>query len=375
MTLRARIVRSLGSFRLDVDLTTASGETVAILGPNGSGKTTLFRCLAGLLPIDDGHIELDGEPVDDPTTNTFVRPEQRPVAVVFQDYLLFPNLTALENVAFGLRARGVTKQQARAQARDWLQRVGLADHAHHRPGSLSGGQAQRVALARALATEPRLLLLDEPLAALDAGTRGDVRRDLRRHLTTFDGARLLVTHDPVDAYALADRVVILEHGRIVQTGALDHVTAHPRSRYVADLIGINLLTGNGSNGTITISTGGHIVPADPIDGPTFAVIQPHSVALYPTPPDGSPRNVWPATVVDVDRRADRVRVRLTGDVPLVAEITTAALDALPSNPATTSGPPSKPPTSRPTPPEEPRPGLSCDRRGRLKRPTPRGWAS
>ena len=328
MTLRARIVRSLGSFRLDVDLTTASGETVAILGPNGSGKTTLFRCLAGLLPIDDGHIELDGEPVDNPTTNTFVRPEQRPVAVVFQDYLLFPNLTALENVAFGLRARGVTKQQARAQARDWLQRVGLADHAHHRPGSLSGGQAQRVALARALATEPRLLLLDEPLAALDAGTRGDVRRDLRRHLTTFGGARLLVTHDPVDAYALADRVVILEHGRIVQTGALDHVTAHPRSRYVADLIGINLLTGNGSNGTITISTGGHIVPADPIDGPTFAVIQPHSVALYPTPPDGSPRNVWPATVVDVDRRADRVRVRLTGDVPLVAEITTAALDAL-----------------------------------------------
>ena len=328
MTLRARIVRSLGSFRLDVDLTTASGETVAILGPNGSGKTTLFRCLAGLLPIDDGHIELDGEPVDNPTTNTFVRPEQRPVAVVFQDYLLFPNLTALENVAFGLRARGGTKQQARAQARDWLQRVGLADHAHHRPGSLSGGQAQRVALARALATEPRLLLLDEPLAALDAGTRGDVRRDLRRHLTTFGGARLLVTHDPVDAYALADRVVILEHGRVVQTGALDHVTAHPRSRYVADLIGINLLTGNGSNGTITISTGGHIVPADPIDGPTFAVIQPHSVALYPTPPDGSPRNVWPVTVVDVDRRADRVRVRLTGDVPLVAEITTAALDAL-----------------------------------------------
>ena len=196
------------------------------------------------------------------------------------------------------------------------------------PDALSGGQAQRVALARALATEPRLLLLDEPLAALDAGTRGDVRRDLRRHLATFDGVRLLVTHDPVDAYALADRVVILEHGRIVQTGTLDDVTAHPRSRYVADLIGINLLTGNGSNGTITTSTGGHIVPADPVDGPTFAVIQPHSIALYPRPPEGSPRNVWPATVVDVDRRTDRVRVRLTGDVPLVAEITTAALDAL-----------------------------------------------
>ena len=328
MTLDARIVRTLGTLRLDVDLTTEGGETVAVLGPNGSGKTTLFRCLAGLLPIDEGHIALDGEPLDDPTTDTFVRPEQRPVAVVFQDYLLFPNLTALENVAFGLRARGATKHHARAQARNWLQRVGLADHAHHRPGSLSGGQAQRVALARALATEPRLLLLDEPLAALDAGTRGDVRRDLRRHLSTFDGVRLLVTHDPVDAYALADRVVILEHGHIVQTGTLDHITAHPRSRYVADLIGINLLTGTGSNGTITTSTGGHVVPADPVDGPIFAAIQPHSIALYPSPPAGSPRNVWPATVVDVDRRADRVRVRLTGDVPLVAEITTAALDAL-----------------------------------------------
>ena len=192
----------------------------------------------------------------------------------------------------------------------------------------SGGQAQRVALARALATEPRLLLLDEPLAALDAGTRGDVRRDLRRHLTTFDGVRLLVTHDPVDAYALADRIVVLEHGRVVQTGTFDHVTAHPRSRYVADLVGVNLLTGNGSDGAITTSTGGHIVPADPVDGPIFAVIQPHSIALYPAPPAGSPRNVWPTTVVDIDRRADRVRVRLTGEVPLVAEITAAALDAL-----------------------------------------------
>ena len=328
MSLDARIVRTLGTFRLEVDIATKSGETVAILGPNGSGKTTLFACLAGLLPIDHGRIELDGEPLDDPAADTFVRPEQRPVAVVFQDYLLFPHLTALENVAFGLRARGFAKQHARARARNWLERVGLTDHAHHRPGALSGGQAQRVALARALATEPRLLLLDEPLAALDAGTRGDVRRDLRHHLATFEGLRLLVTHDPVDAYALADRIVILEGGVVVQTGTFDDVTAHPRSRYVADLIGINLLSGNGADGTITTSTGGHIVPADHVDGPTFAVIQPHSVALYPTPPVGSPRNVWPTTVVDVDRQTDRVRVRLAGEVPLVAEITAGALDAL-----------------------------------------------
>jgi molybdate transport system ATP-binding protein len=328
MTLDARIVRTLGSFRLDVELSTESGETVAILGPNGSGKSTLLRCLAGLLPIDDGRIELDGERLDDPSTGSFVVPERRPVAVVFQDYLLFPGLSALENVAFGLRARKVAKSDARARAGAWLERVGLADHAQHRPRALSGGQAQRVALARALATEPRLLLLDEPLAALDAGARGDVRRDLRRHLATFDGVRLLVTHDPVDAYALADRVVILEHGAIVQTGTLADVAARPRSPYIADLVGVNLLRGTGADGAITTATGGRIVPAEPVRGDALVLIQPHSVALYTTMPAGSPRNVWAATVADVDRHADRVRVRLTGEVPLVAEITPAALAEL-----------------------------------------------
>ena len=328
MTLEARLVRTIGSLTLQIDLTTTGGETVAVLGPNGAGKSTLFRCLAGLLPIDEGRIDLDGQALDDPAGGVFVAPEQRPVAVVFQDYLLFPNLTALENVAFGLRARGIPKAESRARARAWLERVDLGDPTGHRPRALSGGQSQRVALTRALATDPRLLLLDEPLAALDAGSRGDVRRDLRRHLTTFDGVRLLVTHDPVDAYALADRVVILEAGTIVQSGTLADVSARPRSRYIADLVGVNLITGTGHDGTIATVTGGRIVPADPVEGPTFAVIQPHAVALYLDPPDGSPRNVWAATVADVDRQADRVRVRLSGQVPLVAEITPAALDAL-----------------------------------------------
>jgi molybdate transport system ATP-binding protein len=183
-------------------------------------------------------------------------------------------------------------------------------------------------LARALATEPRLLLLDEPLAALDVGTRADVRRDLRRHLATFDGVRLLVTHDPVDAYALADRVVILEAGQVVQTGTLADVSAQPRSRYIADLVGVNLLAGTGQNGTITTSTGGRIVPAEPVHGNVLTVIQPHAVALYLSAPEGSPRNVWEVTVADVDRQADRIRVRLTGAMPIVAEITPAALDDL-----------------------------------------------
>jgi molybdate transport system ATP-binding protein len=328
MTLHARIVRALGALCLDVELTATSGETVAILGPNGSGKSTLLRCLAGLLPIDAGRVELDGAPLDDPQRDVFARPERRPVAVVFQEYLLFPHLSALENVAFGLRARGAARERARATAHDWLQRVGLADHAHHRPRTLSGGQAQRVALARALATDPRLLLLDEPLAALDAGTRGEVRRDLRRHLATFGGIRLLVTHDPVDAYALADRVVILEGGRIVQSGTLADVTAQPRSAYIAELVGVNLLAGTGHDAVITVASGGRIIPADTVEGPTFVLIQPHAVALYRTPPDGSPRNVWASTVADVDRHAERVRVRLAGEVPLVAEITPAALASL-----------------------------------------------
>ncbi len=328
MTLQGRVVRALGSLRLDVELLAEVGETVAILGPNGAGKSTLLRCLAGLLALDGGRIELDTEVVDDPAGDVFVTPERRACSVVFQDYLLFPNLSALENVAFGLRARGMPKAQARSRAAEWLARMGLTDHASHRPPALSGGQAQRVALARALATAPRLLLLDEPLAALDAGARAAVRGDLRRHLSTFDGVRLLVTHDPIDAYALADRVVILDAGRVVQTGTLADVSARPRSRYVAELVGINLLAGEGGDGVITTPGGGRVVAADAVVGPTFAAIQPHAIALHLAQPEGSPRNVWPVVVADVDRRSDRVRVRLTGEIPLVAEITTAALEQL-----------------------------------------------
>ena len=328
MSLDARVRCTLGALRLDVELETAGGETIAILGPNGAGKTTLFRCIAGLLAIDEGQIRLDDRILDDPQTRVFVPANQRPMGVVFQDYLLFPGLTAVENVAFGLRARGVPRAEARQRSLTWLTRVGLEDHAHLRPQALSGGQAQRVALARALAVEPRVLLLDEPLAALDVASKSEVRRDLRRHLSTFEGARLLVTHDPVDAYALADRVVIVESGRVVQSGTLSEVTARPRSRYVADLVGLNLLSGTAEGGTISTDSGGRLVSADTLDGPVFAVIAPHSVALYPALPEGSPRNVWAVTVADVDRLADRVRVSLAGEVSLVAEVTPAAIEHL-----------------------------------------------
>jgi molybdate transport system ATP-binding protein len=202
----------------------------------------------------------------------------------------------------------------------------MDSHAGHKPRSLSGGQAQRVALARALATDPRVLLLDEPLAALDAGARGAVRRDLRRHLESFDGMRLLVTHDPVDAYALADRVVVLEAGRIVQAGTLAEVTAHPRSRYVADLVGVNLVKGTMHGHVLTTATGGTIVTADEApDGDAFVAIRPQAVSLHRLHPEGSPRNVWALTVDDIDAGHDRIRVALTGPLPIVAEVTPAAL--------------------------------------------------
>ncbi len=334
--LEANAAIDLGALRLRAELTVAAGERLAVLGPNGSGKSTLLRCLAGLLAVDEGFVRVDGVTLDNPAEGRFVPAEQRPIGVVFQDYLLFPNLSAVENVAFGLRAAGTPRRQARQAALDWLGRVGLGDHAEHRPGELSGGQAQRVALARALIRDPRVLLLDEPLAALDVSIRGEVRRDLRRHLDSFGGMTVLVTHDPVDAYALADRVVILEAGTITQQGSLTEVTTHPRSAYVAELVGLNLVAGELNDHTLTTDTGGAVVTADAIgDGPAFVAVRPQSVALHRHHPEGSARNVWPVVVGDIDVHHDRVRVRLDGDVPLVAEVTATAvaeLDVRPGEP-------------------------------------------
>jgi molybdate transport system ATP-binding protein len=289
----------------------------------------VLRALAGLLPIDRGRVVVDDIVVDEPATRTFLPPDQRPIGVVFQTYLLFPHQSAIENVAFGLRARGIPRADARRRATAWLDRVGLADHAAAKPGALSGGQAQRVALARALATNPRLLLLDEPLAALDAGTRAEVRRDLRRHLQSFDGMRVMVTHDPVDAYALADRVAVMDSGRIIQIGSIADVTAHPRSRYVASLVGTNLATGEVAGNVLQTAGGATVVLADAVPGPGFALIRPQTISLQREPATGtSIRNVWPGTITDIDRLGDRARVHLDGPLPLTAEVTTEALERL-----------------------------------------------
>jgi molybdate transport system ATP-binding protein len=303
---------------------------VVLVGPNGAGKSTLLRAIAGLIPIDSGRIELDGELLEDPRTSCFVPARQRSVGVVFQDRLLFDHMSVLDNVGFGLRSRGTRRREAQRVARDWLERLGLSELAELRPAQLSGGQAQRVALGRALAFEPGLLLLDEPFAALDASTRVEVRRDLRRHLASLDTPRVVITHDPVEAITLADRIVVLERGRVTQDGGPDDVRARPRSRYVADLIGINLLRGALCEGTIELA-GGHRIEVAANDirpGIVTATVHPHSITLHREQPHSSARNTWQTTIDDVDNEGERIRVRVGAPVPLAVEITPSAQSEL-----------------------------------------------
>jgi molybdate transport system ATP-binding protein len=331
----------LGDLDLAVDLVVAPGEVVGLLGPNGAGKTTLLRALAGLQPLTTGRIVLDDVVLDAPAEGRFVAAERRPVGMVFQDMRLFPHLSARDDVAFGLRARKVPRAQARRVADGWLERVGLADRAAARTTELSGGQAQRVALARALAIAPSLLLLDEPLSALDVATRAEVRRVLRTHLEGFAGPAVVVTHDAVDALTLADRLVVVDGGRVIQEGPPTEVARRPRSRWVADLVGLTLLPGRCQAGNAVEVHGGHVLstlPSDagghglhPGDGVLVAV-RPAAVALHRTRPEGSPRNVWPAVVAGIEATADRVRVLAEGPITVTADITPAALTHLALSP-------------------------------------------
>ncbi|MDV7221339.1 ABC transporter ATP-binding protein [Streptomyces prunicolor] len=317
--LDAHLIVDRGTFRLDIELTAAPGDVVALLGPNGAGKTTALRALAGLVHLTDGHLRLDGAELDR------TPPESRPVGVVFQDYLLFPHLTALDNVGFGPRCQGATKAESRAIAAEWLDRMGLAEHAGAKPRRLSGGQAQRVAVARALATRPRLLLLDEPLAALDARTRLDVRAQLRRHLAEFEAVAVLVTHDPLDAMVLADRLVVIEQGTIVQEGTPADIARHPRTDYIAQLVGLNLYKGRADGHTVTLDTGPLITTTEDLQGEVFVAFPPSAVTLFRDRPTGaSARNLWHCEVAGLETHGDQIRADLTGELPLAADLTTPA---------------------------------------------------
>jgi molybdate transport system ATP-binding protein len=311
-------------FQLTLALSIDPGTTVALLGPNGAGKSTAVAALAGLFPVDSGGIALSGRVLDDPGQGIFVPAEERRVGVVFQDYLLFPQSTVLENVAFGLRSRRIPRNQAHARAREWLGRLGLEPLEASRPGDLSGGQAQRVALARALATNPDLLLLDEPLAALDVTTRTELRHILAEHLDQFAGPRLLITHDPTEAFLLADRIHIIEDGAVTQKGTADDIRLRPRTPYAADLAGSNLISGIASAGLV--DTGAHTlrIADDRMEGPVLLTIHPNAISIHAHRPEGSPRNAWSTGVERVEPLGSRVRLRTGAPLPITVELTESA---------------------------------------------------
>lgn len=327
--LTAELVVTRPGFRLDCRLAVEPGEVVALLGPNGAGKTTALRALAGLVRLDAGAVRLGGRVLAEASQGLHRPAAERGLGVVFQDYLLFPHLDVLDNVAFGVRAGGARLREARRTAHGWLERLEVTELHHARPRQLSGGQAQRVALARALATDPAMLLLDEPLAALDARTRLVVRAELRRFLRDYPRPALVVTHDPVDAAVLADRLVVLEGGQVVQEGTPAEVARRPRTDYVARLVGLNLLSGRAQGHRVAVLGGGQVVLAEPASGPVNVAFRPSAVALFRARPDGSPRNLWPARVVNFEPHGEGVRVELSGlagaPPALIAEITAAAL--------------------------------------------------
>ncbi|HTG47245.1 MAG TPA: ABC transporter ATP-binding protein [Actinomycetota bacterium] len=333
MGLEVDVTIHRGDFTVRAAFDVADGQTVALLGPNGAGKSTLVEAIAGLVPVGGGSIRLDGAEIHE------LPPERRPIGIAFQDALLFPRLSVLENVAFPLRARGGRADAARAAAREVLTELAAGVPADAKPAKLSGGQRQRVALARALVAEPRLLLLDEPLAAVDASGRPELRSLLRRTLAGFAGPRVLVSHDPVESMTLADRIVVLEGGRVTQLGTPEEIRAQPRTRYAADLVGVNLFEGTLrplEDGAAALDTpDGQVIvalPAGMAPFPAGAVVRgrlsPTDVSIHVRPPEGSPRNVFPGTVEEIAILGDRGRVRLRTTPPLVAEVTVGSIERL-----------------------------------------------
>ncbi len=316
---------------VDVALEVAHGETVALLGPNGAGKSTVLSVVAGHLVPDRGHVALDGRVLTSHgrrgERRAQVAPHDRRVSLLAQEALLFPHLSVLDNVAFGPRSTGSSRTEARELAHHWLTEVGVADLGGRRPAEISGGQAQRVAVARALAATPSLMLLDEPMAALDVDVAPQLRQTLRRVLG--DRTVLLVTHDVLDALLLADRVVVLEDGAVVEQGPCAEVLSRPRSAFAARVAGLNMLRGTWRDGAVHVLRGGRPmrvegIAAEPVphDGEeAVAVFPPSAVSVFLEAPHGSPRNLVEVTLTDLEPQGGQVRVRadsLSADVSVRA---------------------------------------------------------
>ena len=323
--LTARIAMHRRSFVLDAELSVSAGEVLAVLGPNGVGKSTLLRAIAGLEPLAEGRVSVGGDVWEDHRVGIRMPPATRRTGVVFQDLLLFDHLSVRDNVAFGPRSRGVGRPAAARAADVWLERLGLSALATRRPGALSGGEAQRVALARALASEPSVLLLDEPLSALDVEARTTTRVELGRHLREVGVPTLLVTHDPLEALALADRAVVLEGGRVAQSGSPLDVLRRPRSSWAAELAGVTLLVGAAHDTRVVLDAGGGVTLTAPAVGRVGIAVPPSAVRISrEPPPDGTP-NAWRGPVAALEPRGERVRLRIDTIPPITAEVPAEAV--------------------------------------------------
>jgi molybdenum ABC transporter ATP-binding protein len=331
--LRAEARTRLGALELEVALRVRPGECLALAGPSGAGKSSVLRIAAGLLRPDRGRVEANGETWLDTGRGIDVPPERRRCGYVFQEYALFPHLSAWQNVAYPLR--GVPRAERRERALELLGRFGLRDLADARPRTLSGGERQRVALARVLARKPAVLLLDEPLSALDARTRASASRELAAVLREVEVPALLVTHDFAEAAQLGDRVGVVDSGRVVQEGTPTELAAQPRSAFVADFTGAVVLTGVATAAAdgltrVALDGGGTVTSTDQGEGAVAVSVYPWEIAIEPAgePAHGSTQNRLAAEVLSVTIVGNRVRLGLAGPQPLAAEITRAAAQAL-----------------------------------------------
>ena len=319
--LDARVILNRDSLTLDVELQLQHGEVIAVLGPNGAGKTSLLHALLGWLELESGWIMVDGEVIDSPDTDSYVPPQHRPFGMVFQDGLLFPHMSVEKNILFGAGKDFNLKPLAESlQANELLAKF---------PSELSAGERQRAAIARSLAARPKVLFLDEPFSALDIQGKRRGRSLLKEALAIGVSGCLIVTHDLVDAFTLADRVMIIEGGKLTQFDVPDRIRSRPGSEWIADLVGWNYYEGIGEGSVVTLPHGTTIFTAqDDLDGPTSISINPASVSIFRSQPSGSPRNSWLSSIQSIEILGGRARVSLVGEIDICADITTVAANEL-----------------------------------------------